>query len=132
MRSFLAVGGGPRFPVVGQTTTKRGGQPNGGGVVQRHAGGGKECNQFVCTVNRANRVNRRVEEEGRGGLTVRSNHPREQARRGVRIRVYSEYVKRYSEYIKSIYILKSIFIMVHNHGQARLTGSKTAPSVFSW
>ena len=89
MRSFLAVGGGPRFPVVGQTTTKRGGQPNGGGVVQRHAGGGKEGNQLVRTGNRANRANRRVEEEkGRGGLTVRSNHPREQARRGVRIRVY--------------------------------------------
>ena len=84
MRSFLAVGGGPRFPVVGQTTTKRGGQPNGGGVVQRHAGGGKEGNQLVRTgnrANRANRANRRVEEEkGRGGLTVRSNHPREQAR----------------------------------------------------
>tara|TARA_B110000090_G_C13017508_1_gene306665 strand:- start:74 stop:319 length:246 start_codon:yes stop_codon:yes gene_type:complete len=65
MRSFLAVGGGPRFPVVGQTTTKRGGQPNGGGVVQRHAGGGKEGNQFVCAGNRANRANRankRVEE----------------------------------------------------------------------
>ena len=87
----MAVGGGPRFPVVGQTTTKRGGQPNGGGVVQRHAGGGKECNQFVCTVNRANRVNRRVNRRVEEVLPcdqITLGNKQEQARRGVRIRVY--------------------------------------------